>query len=308
MTVVDALLADGASNLISVEPWYGDEGGGLKLSTDHYTVYTTVTKPALLERLAAFVEDAHAEYVRYVGYDVAPKTRSRIYLFAHRSQWETFTRSFAGDQACLFLKIQEGAYCLNGYCVAYDIGDEKTIAAIGHEGWHQFTSRHFKYRLPSWLDEGIAMQFETVLWHLGRAHFDSAQNYYRLASLRRTIHSEFPMSLSDLLRSSPGQVMASDRTKTVSVFYSQSYALVRFLQEAAGPQMREAFHQMIQDGLHGHWPLSEDDLSIAENRNLPRTLEWNSRVGRQLFEDYICPDPESLEKPYLDFCRSLTLD
>jgi len=44
--------------------------------------------------------------------------------------------------------------------VVYYIGRERTFSALGHEGWHQFNSRHFKFRLPSWLDEGIAMLFE----------------------------------------------------------------------------------------------------------------------------------------------------
>src|SRR5665811_88044 len=99
--------------------------------------------------------------------------------------------------------------------------------------------------------------------------------------------------------------MASDRTESVAAFYSQSYALVRFLQEAGNAHFRSQYQRMVRDGLYGLWTLTPEDRRIASNRTCPRTLEWNSRVGRQLFEQYISPNPASLEASYLDFCRAI---
>ena len=45
----------------------------------------------------------------------------------------------------------------DGVAVLYNIGTRDTFAIAAHEGWHQFSGRHFKYRLPSWLDEGVAL-------------------------------------------------------------------------------------------------------------------------------------------------------
>ena len=95
-----------------------------------------------------------------------------MYLFGQRKQWDDFTSTFAGRQAGLYNKIKAGAYYLNGSCVAYNIGRERTFAVLGHEGWHQFNSRLFKYRLPSWVDEGIAMQFETSRYENGLFYFE----------------------------------------------------------------------------------------------------------------------------------------
>jgi len=305
MSVVDELLTQRPYQLLSVEAWFNDYAPGLVMKTSHYEIYTTITKASFLRSVISHVEAAHAEYVRYAGGASASPTRSKVYLFANRMQWESFTRTFARDQAYLFVKIQEGAYCHNSSTVLYDIGVEKTMAAISHEGWHQFASRNFVYRLPSWLDEGIAMQFENSSWSSAGPRFDASRNPYRLKSLQRVVSSHCAMRLTDLLSSSPGQVMASDRTESVAAFYSQSYALVRFLQEAGNAHFRIQYQKMVRDGLYGLWTLAPADRRIASNRNCPRTLEWNSRVGRQLFEQYITPNPESLENSYMDFCRAI---
>ncbi len=305
MSVVDELLAQRPHDLLSVEAWFNDYAPGLVMKTSHYEIYTTITKTSLLRCIASHVEAAHSQYSRCTGAAGITSTRSKVYLFANRMQWESFTRKFAGSQAYMFVKIQEGAYCHNDSCVLYDIGVEKTLAAISHEGWHQFSGRHFVYRLPSWLDEGIAMQFENMSSSSTGSHLGATRNPYRLNSLRRIINSHCAMRLTDLLSSSPGQVMASDRTESVAAFYSQSYALVRFLQEAGNARFRVQYNKMVRDGLYGLWHLTAEDRRIASSRRIPRTLEWNSRVGRQLFEQYISASPESLERAYTDFCRAI---
>src|SRR4030042_1251901 len=110
---------------------------------------------------AGMIEAAYKAYNLQLPEPIETKTEFTIYLFADRRQWEDFTNNFAGEQAEIFRLIKAGAYCHNGTCVAYDIGSERTFSVLAHEGWHQFSSRHFKFRLPSWLDEGVAMLFET---------------------------------------------------------------------------------------------------------------------------------------------------
>jgi hypothetical protein len=305
MSVVDELLKQRPYELLSVEAWFNDYAPGLVMHTSHYEIYTTITKASLLRRIASHVEAAHAQYSRCTGAVGTASSRSKVYLFANRAQWESFTRKFARDQAHMFVRIQEGAYCYKDSCVLYDIGVEKTLAAISHEGWHQFASQNFIYRLPSWLDEGIAMQFENTSWSSAGSRIDVTRNPYRLNSLRRVVSNHCAMRLTDLLSSSPGQVMASDRTESVAAFYSQSYALVRFLQEAGNAHFRAQYNRMVRDGLYGLWDLTAEDRRIASSRDLPRTLEWNSRVGRQLFEQYISARPASLEDAYIDFCRTI---
>jgi hypothetical protein len=231
-----------------------------------------------------------------------------VYLFATRQQWEEFTLGFAGDQAAVFCRIKTGAYCLNGACVAYDLGGSRTLAALGHEGWHQFNSRHFKYRLPSWLDEGIAMLFEASRYDNGVYDFDPTRNVQRLGALRDTLDKNEQIPLRDLIAMSPGEVLATDQADAVMAFYSQSYSLVRFLREAGHGKHLTRYHRMLWDAVSGEWPLDEATGRIAEDRNLARTLDWNRRVGAQIFEHYIGDDMDLLEQEYLAYCRQLASD
>jgi len=300
--LADACSDQGITSLLWAESWTNKYGPGIILTTEHYEVYTTLLDPFFLWKIPDFLESAHQAYTTQLSYAVNPGERSKIYIFKNREQWEDFTRLFTGTQADLFLKIRQGAYCYRGRCVAYDIGPKRTLAALSHEGWHQFSSRHFKYRLPSWLDEGLAMQFEGFRCVGGHYVFQSSLNHYRTRALSGVLTEQNSISLEELLRMSPGEVMATDRAESVMAFYSQSYALVRFLQEARAGKYLVDYQRLIQDGLFGEWPLCRSDRAVAQDRDLPRTIDWNARVGIQLFRAYVCDEIQSMENEYLSFC------
>jgi hypothetical protein len=305
VSLLERLQSERLPALRSVEPWANEFGPGLKLTTDHYEIFSTLQQPLILRMIPGFVESAYRGYNDQLARPIETSSRFTIYLFADRRQWEDFTHAFAGDQAPLFCKIKTGAYYLNGACVVYDIGPKRTLAAIGHEGWHQFNSRLFTYRLPSWLDEGVAMLFEAGVYERGLFRFDPALNIQRLGALKETLDKSKLIPLHDLIVTSPGEVLASDQTETVMAFYSQSYALVRFLRESGYGKRLDSYHQLLQDGLLGRWPLDASTGATAENRNLPRTIPWNRTVGRQLFERYVGTDMEQLDREYLAFCHRI---
>ncbi|UCF15457.1 MAG: hypothetical protein JSW59_18820 [Phycisphaerales bacterium] len=292
--------------LESVEPWNCRYGTGLRLTTTHYEIFTTLTEPVMLRRTLGFMESVYRAYNSQLPEVIETQTRLTIYLFADRRQWEDFTRDFAGEQARTFCRIKAGAYYHNGACVAYDIGPTRTMSVLGHEGWHQFSDKHFKFRLPSWLDEGVAMLFETNDAASGTFQLAPAKNAYRLDALRRTLENDRMIPLRDLIASNPGDVLATDRTEAVMAFYSQSYALVRFLQEADSGRRLAAYHRLLADGLRGRWQLDGASRAIAIDRNIPRNILWNHIVGLVLFEDYVGSDYDQIEKEYLAFCRQIT--
>ncbi len=300
---VERLQDEHLPALTSVELWQVKYGAGLKLTTDHYEIFTTVLEPLMLRMLPGFIESAYRGYNEQLPQPIETANKFRVYLFADRQQWEDFTYGFAGEQAALFCKIKTGAYYLNGSCVVYDIGPKRTLSAIGHEGWHQFNSRHFKYRLPSWLDEGVAMLFEASAYENGLFRFVPARNLQRLGALKETLSNGRQIPLRELVATSPGEVLATDQTEAVTAFYSQSYALVRFLREAGYGQRLDSYHRLLWDGLSGRWPLDESAGTTAEDRNRPRTVLWNRAVGPQVFEYYIGSDLAQLEQEYLAFCR-----
>jgi len=291
--------------LQSVRLWKSDYGPALKLITKHYEIYTTLLDPLMLSRLPAFMECAYREYNRQLPYPIESTTRFTIYLFARRSQWEVFTGEFAGSWAAMYRKMKAGAYYLNGACVAYNIGRERTFSVLGHEGWHQFNHRYFKFRLPSWLDEGVAMLFESYSHNDGLFDFTPGANLYRLGELKRTLLKDKMIPLRELITMNPGQVLLSDTQDSVSAFYSQSYALVRFLREDGFGRRLHNYQQLLLDGLNGNWPLSEQAKRIAADRNIPLTVRFNRIVSPVLFSHYIGDDFDQLEKQYLAFCRKI---
>ncbi len=290
--------------LKSVEGWQNQFGPGLKLTTAHYEIYTTLLEPLMLSQVPGFMESAYRSYQSQLPQPIETTSKFTVYLFGDRRQWETFTISYAGYLAPMYLKIKAGAYYMNGACVAYSIGRERTFATIGHEGWHQFNSRHFKYRLPSWLDEGAAMMFETSQYNQGLFTFTPDRNIYRLASLKSTLLKNKTIPLKELVSINPGEVV-TESDDAVAAFYSQAYALVRFLRENDYGKRLTNYQKLLLDGLNGQWPLAEPDQRIAADRNIPITVHWNRMVGSALFEHYINNDYDKIEKEYLTFCRKI---
>lgn len=287
-----------------VAAWDNPYGPGLTIRTRNYEVRTTLMEPLMLRQLPFFLESAHEAYRRQIPDPVSSDRPFVTYLFGRREHWEAFTRDFTGENAELYLRIQRGAYALNDVCVAYHIGRAATFSVLGHEGWHQFNSRYFTYRIPSWLDEGIATLFENARFERNRFVFEPQNNLSRLGALKLTMQSGRMIPLRDLIVLNPGQVLPAvgGSDDHVNAFYAQTYALVRFLRESNYGQRLRSYHNLLLAGLRGNWPLHEDERLIASDRSVPLTIAWNARVSPRLFALYIDRDIERLDQQYRQFC------
>ena len=287
-----------------IEDWPNPYAAGVTITTAHYQIHTTLLDPLILRQLPAFMESAHREYNKQLPRPIQTQTLFKTYLFADRRQWESFTKTFTGPMAKQYLAIKKGAYYLNGACVAYNIGRTRTFSVLGHEGWHQFNSKHFIYRLPSWLDEGIATLFEAYRDEKGAFTFMPARNSGRLGGLKQTIATGNMMPLSELIRLNPGQVVHGDPDKMVS-FYSQSYGLVRFLREEGYGIRLKKYHALLLDALGGKWPINAELSKIASDRNIPLTVRWNAFISPKLFSHYLNENLDNVENEYRAFCNKI---
>jgi hypothetical protein len=288
-----------------VDNWQNDYGQGLLITTEHYEIHTTLKEPLMLYRLPSFVEAAYLGYQSQLPAPIPTRNKFIIYLFADRQQWEDFTKKFAGELAPVYMKIKAGAYYLNGSCVVYNIGMNRTFGVIGHEGWHQFNNRHFRYRLPSWMDEGIATLFETSSRTNGTVKFEPGKNLNRLGTLKLTLAGGKMMSVEQLITLNPGQVI-EENNEAAAAFYAQSYALVRFLREDNYGQRLGRFQQMLLGAVNGTWPLDESAKAVAADRNIPLTVLWNRYTATRLFEVYISTNFAAIQKEYSAFCYKMT--
>jgi hypothetical protein len=287
-----------------VENWENEYGQGVTITTKNYIIHTTLLDPLMLRQVPAFMESAHRAYQQQLPELIQTRTKFTVYLFGDREQWEQFTKEFTGRQWALYQQIQKGAYCLNGTCVAYNIGRRTTFSVLAHEGWHQFNSKHFAYRLPSWLDEGIAMMFEVSRYEKGSFTFHPEQNLGRLGPLRKAMLSKKTIPLKDIIVLNPGQVVSD--TDAISAFYAQSYALVRFLREEGYGKRLKKFHNLMLGALRGNWPLDPRLRRIAADRNIPITADFNRFVSTKLFAMYIEEDMDAIEREYQAFCQKIT--
>jgi len=287
----------------NVEPWQNDYGDGITITTAHYTIRTTLMDPLMLRQIPGFMESAYHAYQEQLPEPVETQTRFSVYLFADRRQWEQFTKDFVAGDVDVYLRIVRGAYCLKGRCVAYNIGRTRTFAALGHEGWHQFSGRHFAYRLPSWLDEGIATLFEASRYYEGRFEFLPDRNIARLQALKSTLLRGRLIPLDKLITLNPGRLVGDP--DAVKAYYAQSYCLVRFLREDHYGKRLAAFHNLLLAGLRGNWPLDTTARRVASDRNIPLTAAFNAHISPKLFALYIGDDFDAIQTEYTTFCHKI---
>lgn len=290
----------------SVEPWENPYGQGLCIRTRHYRLYTTLMEPLMLPQAPAYLESVYSAYQTQLPSPITDGEPMDVYLFGTRDQWEQFTKDTAGDDADVYLKIVKGAYTAKGKVVAYNIGLTQTFALIGHEGWHQFNQARFVYRLPSWLDEGIATLFETYRNEDGRFVFEPQRNLMRLGALRQAVLRNRLLPLRQLITLNPGQFLdASGSDDLILSFYAQNYALVRFLRENNYGVRLQNYHQLLNDGAAGHWPLQGEFADLAADRSRNLTVGWNMQVSPALFTRYIDDDLDRIDAEYKAFCAKI---
>ena len=284
---------------------------GLAITTAHYRIFTTLEDPLILRQAPFFLESAFESYSKVLGQTINPKKKLQVYFWQTRQQWEQFTRYWAGRQAPLYMKIKAGAYYLRGACVTYHIRRDANFAVLAHEGWHQFSHQLFKYRLPSWLDEGLATNFETYTWEKGKITFDPRINGSRLLALKKALLSDTLMPLSTLLVLDPGRVIGhnspdpadTESHPQVAAFYGQVYALVRFMREYNYGQHLADFQKMLNDARLGKWPLDDQTKMQAQSERFMRSRHWNDLVGPMIFQRYIGPTAEEFEQAYQAFVQ-----
>lgn len=298
-----AAYLDDEPAIRSVQVWHSEEGQGLVVRTDHYVLYTTLLEPLMLRQIPAFLEAACSACQSQLPQPLSISRPMEVYLFSSRSQWEQFTHRFAGSDAAIYLRIQRGAYTLRGVIAAYNIGRKQTFSVLGHEVWHQFNQQTFAYRLPSWLDEGIAALFETCRYTQGRFVFEPQYNLMRLGALKETVQRSSLISLPSLIILNPGQVLDSSND-AVAAFYAQNYALVRFLREYNYGIYLRRYHALLFGAVDGTWPLPPEAAALAADRLRPLTVGWNMQVSPALFNFYI-GDVSTLDADYKDFCRKI---
>jgi hypothetical protein len=271
------------------------------ITTPHFRLHTTVTRSLLLERAPNFIEIALASYRTALGDLPEPGARLDTFLMNSRPQWESITRTVAGEQAETYLRIPRGGFALGGKGVYYDIGPRDTLSIAAHEGWHQYTQSTFKHPLPLWLEEGIAAYFEGFRWDRNDNTlpvFLPWSNPQRFDVLRKAHAEDRLIPLSRLLVSRPQDLIAHTDGRALT-YYAQVWALAHFLREGEGAKYRAEPRTAAA---------ATPRRAISARRSRERVGERNARrqlyrrIGDAVFRAYFTEDLDAAQASTTGSC------
>jgi len=271
------------------------------IRTQHYLISTTIMdRPDLLDRMGQLMEGAFAVYQSFVPGITSGTRPMECHLFATRNQWAQFTEAKTGMDANIYLKISRGAYTIRDWFVAYYIGDIGTYSVAAHEGWHQFANRHFKGRLPPFLEEGMACMFEDVQWDGDLPRFNLSMNPARAQSLRKAVDEGQLFPLEQLVTLHAGEIVNMSDVK-IEAFYGQDWAFARYLWEGENGRFRPALLKLLADTADG---TVQDPTGSLRRSYLP----WNPAGVRPMLEHYLGEDFAQIEKGYREFINKVAFD
>jgi hypothetical protein len=280
----------------------GTSGPKVKvIHTAHYVIYSTIEdRPDILARMAQLMEGGFEEYRTLVPQVPATIFPMQCYLFADRLQWIGFTQAKTGPEANVYLKISRGGYTIHDWYVAYYIGDVSTYSIAAHEGWHQFVNRHFKGRLPPFLEEGLACMFEDVEWNGNLPRWNLKMNPQRALSLRKALDAGELFPLSQLITLHAGEVVNMPGIK-IEAFYAQNWAFARFLWDGQNGKYRPALQ---------HWLAETADGTVFDPTGSHRRsyLPWNSAGVRPMLEHYLGQDLSVIDQEFKQFMQKVAFD
>lgn len=268
----------------------------------HYEIYSTIQdRPEMLSRLAQLMEGGYQMYLKLAPSVKPTDHPMRCYMFGSRLEWMDFTRKHTGGDSSIYLQISRGGYTIHDWYVAYYIGDVSTYSVAAHEGWHQFVARHFRGRLPPFLEEGLACMFEKVEWsddNLPR--FNLSLNPDRADSLRRVVDANEMFPLSELITLHAGNIVGRSGIR-IEAFYAQNWAFARYLWEGENGKYRPALQQLLADTAAGTVYDPTGSLRVAY-------LAWNPAGVRPLLEHYLGADLDTIEAGYKVFVHKVAYD
>ncbi len=280
---------------VTVEPWATREPPAAVLRSAHYTIYSTLPPGNRRSALPQVLEGAYAQYQAVAPASSHDTRPMHGYVFAERAEWEQFTRFKTGNDARMYLKIPRGGYTLEDWFAVYSDSDSAVFSALAHEGWHQYAARHFKRRLPPFLEEGIACLFENVRLVQGLPRWDTSSNPTRARALAAARGKLWP--LGTLITLHAGNVVDLTQAE-IDGFYAQNWAFARFLLEANGERYRPMLRALLAVAADG--TLREPDGAVPASRE-----HWNSDGARALLEHYLRQDFPSIERAYAAFCAQV---
>ncbi len=258
-----------------LQPWRG-------FSTAHFVLYTTDSEPAAidtlqrLERLRLFFDQSNL-------IDNSSKSKLQVIAFNSEKQYD-FYRINPG--ACAFYQRTPNS----DFIVMQDLAPEHSEVAL-HEYTH-FVFEHAGFKLPLWLNEGMADLFSSTIFrdHMAIVGGDAAD---RLPSLQ----NQALLDLKTLISVDANSPYYREPEK-MALFYAQSWAMTHML--AVSRDYSSGFNSFLK--LMSTGILVSDAFQTTYHKSLPevsKDLEEYVRRNRWSAQIY------HFDAPALDTPREL---
>lgn len=273
---------------------------GKEIGTEHYDIYTTLKDQTLADAVPQVIESSYEFYRFMVPGDTYSAQKLPLFLFATRSEFEAFTKHYAGPRAEVLNKVRNGGYTENGVCVVEYVAHQVTYPIMAHEGLHQYLHFNAKGRVPAWLNEGLAVQCEGQRWgKVGLKEFDPSFNPQRRAELADALEHGDTFPLAELLRIDAGHVIGGSPRK-IGGYYGQLWALLLFLQDYNHGQYKPGLEHLLKT-------LCAEDLETYAQAMFVNSHEQEFSLGENVFRAFISPDLDTVDREFRAYVQSCVL-
>ena len=215
------------------------------IETDHYQIQSTAT-PEQTRRIGEIVEITYSAYRgmfgSWPGYDRA-HPRLKMKLYKDREEFRRCNSSIGWAEA-----FYDGTYCQQYYSEK----ERNPYHWMIHEAVHQMNSEVSHLELPKWINEGIALYFDTSQLKGGRLLLGQIdQHTYPIWWVRSmTLSGDLERDTADT-RVIPLAAIISgnggpDIDRTFNLYYIHWWSLSHFLFEAEEGKYRQGYTRVIQ--------------------------------------------------------------
>lgn len=281
------------------EDWTYQGSAGSKVTSQHYTLYTTCTSKPLVRSMPAFLETCWRAYAELAPCQTTPEHPLETYLFQSRWQWDRFTEEFAPARADTYKLIRSGGFSERGITVSHYGSRRSTLATLAHEGLHQYLEATRGNRIPAWINEGLATRFEAFdLDSQNRPIFTPGKNILRLNYLRQAMIAKTLIPLREILGTHAGLEIQKP-TMRVADYYAQLWSIVLYLlQPSSVNPYHDGFKRLLDE-------LGGDAMVRTARGYLAADTDGTMSEGEAVFRAYITDDLDKFQADYEAFVRKL---
>lgn len=216
------------------------------LSSRFYTIRTDLQTKEV-RHYAEHMDAVFEEYTRrFASFKARDRRPMPLYLFRTRERYLAHLAQYGINGAAsggMFF-VQPQAQGLATFIE--DLPRSAAFQTLQHEGFHQFAYAYIGPDLPLWVNEGLAVYFESGVLIRGQLRLGLADPA-RVESVKRAIRLKQAFGLDELLNITPTQWHQNmiDSDERGELQYNQCWSIVSFLVDADRGKYRPAFEKYL---------------------------------------------------------------